>query len=106
MPKATPSIKVRNVSRLGAKVVLFGQDFDEAKLECARLAETHGLVFVPPYDDPLSVACMLLVVGMYPGGGNGLPSPWYAGRRWAGKRPESSMVPGGRTIFPSLRRDG
>lgn len=56
MPKATPSIKVRNVSRLGAEVVLFGQDFDEAKLECARLAETHGLVFVPPYDDPLVIA--------------------------------------------------
>lgn len=56
MPKATPSIKVRNVSRLGAKVVLYGQDFDEAKAECARLAETHGLVFVPPYDDPLVIA--------------------------------------------------
>ena len=56
MPKATPSIKVRNVSRLGAKVVLFGQDFDEAKTECARLAQTHGLVFVPPYDDPLVIA--------------------------------------------------
>ncbi|CCL98686.1 uncharacterized protein FIBRA_00688 [Fibroporia radiculosa] len=56
MPKGTPSIKVRNVSRLGAKVVLFGQDFDEAKTECARLAAAHGLIFVPPYDDPLVVA--------------------------------------------------
>ncbi|KAL6300496.1 tryptophan synthase beta subunit-like PLP-dependent enzyme [Sparassis latifolia] len=56
MPKGTPSIKVRNVSRLGAKVVLYGQDFDEAKAECARLAETHGLTFVPPYDDPLVIA--------------------------------------------------
>lgn len=56
MPKGTPSIKVRNVSRLGAKVVLFGDDFDEAKAECARLASTHGLIFVPPYDDPLVIA--------------------------------------------------
>lgn len=56
MPKGTPSIKVRNVSRLGAKVVLHGVDFDEAKAECARLAEAHGLAFVPPYDDPLVVA--------------------------------------------------
>lgn len=56
MPKATPSIKVRNVARLGAKVVLFGDDFDAAKAECARLAEAHGLVFVPPYDDPLVIA--------------------------------------------------
>ncbi|KAG2043477.1 tryptophan synthase beta subunit-like PLP-dependent enzyme [Suillus americanus] len=56
MPKGTPTIKVRNVERLGAKVVLHGVDFDEAKAECARLAATHGLIFVPPYDDPLVIA--------------------------------------------------
>jgi threonine dehydratase len=56
MPKGTPSIKVRNVERLGAKVLLHGVDFDEAKAECARLAATHGLIFVPPYDDPLVIA--------------------------------------------------
>ncbi|KII92440.1 hypothetical protein PLICRDRAFT_102490 [Plicaturopsis crispa FD-325 SS-3] len=56
MPKETPQIKVRNVSRLGAKVVLHGADFDEAKAECGRLAEAHGLPYVPPYDDPLVIA--------------------------------------------------
>lgn len=56
MPKGTPSIKVANVQRLGAKVVLHGSDFDEAKAECARLAAVHGLTFVPPYDDPLVIA--------------------------------------------------
>jgi threonine dehydratase len=56
MPKGTPSIKVANVQRLGAKVVLHGDDFDEAKEECARLAAAHGLAFVPPYDDPLVIA--------------------------------------------------
>ena len=56
MPKGTPSIKVRNVARLGAKVVLHGDDFDAAKAECARLAQVYGLVFVPPYDDPLVIA--------------------------------------------------
>ncbi|VDB95147.1 unnamed protein product [Peniophora sp. CBMAI 1063] len=56
MPTGTPNIKVRNVARLGAKVVLHGADFDAAKAECARLASTHGLVFVPPYDDPLVIA--------------------------------------------------
>jgi len=56
MPSGTPSIKIRNVARLGAKVVLHGNDFDEAKAECARLASTHGLIFVPPYDDPLVIA--------------------------------------------------
>lgn len=56
MPKGTPEIKVRNVERLGAKAVLFGDDFDAAKAECARLASTMGLIFVPPYDDPLVIA--------------------------------------------------
>ncbi|KAI6033160.1 tryptophan synthase beta subunit-like PLP-dependent enzyme [Pisolithus orientalis] len=56
MPTGTPSIKVRNVERLGAKVVLHGSDFDEAKAECARLAAVHNLIFVPPYDDPLVIA--------------------------------------------------
>ena len=56
MPNGTPSIKVRNVARMGAKVVLHGADFDAAKAECARLAKLHGLVFVPPYDDPLVIA--------------------------------------------------
>lgn len=56
MPKGTPSIKVRNAARLGAKVILYGTDFDEAKAECTRLALAHGLAFVPPYDDPLVIA--------------------------------------------------
>jgi threonine dehydratase len=56
MPQGTPTIKVRNVARLGAKVVLHGADFDEAKGECTRLAAAHSLVFVPPYDDPLVIA--------------------------------------------------
>jgi len=56
MPQGTPTIKVRNVARLGAKVILHGNDFDEAKSECARLTAAHGLVFVPPYDDPLVIA--------------------------------------------------
>lgn len=56
MPEGTPSIKVRNVQRFGANVVLHGSDFDEAKIECARLAATNGLIFVPPFDDPLVIA--------------------------------------------------
>ena len=36
--------------------MLHGDDFDEAKSECARLANSHGVIFVPPYDDPLVIA--------------------------------------------------
>jgi len=56
MPLNTPSIKYLNVDRLGAKVVLHGADFDEAKKECARLAQTHGLTIIPPFDDPYVIA--------------------------------------------------
>ncbi|KAK4703184.1 threonine dehydratase, partial [Phenoliferia sp. Uapishka_3] len=56
MPLNTPSIKYNNVDRMGAKVVLHGADFDEAKRECARLAKVHGLTDIPPFDDPYVIA--------------------------------------------------
>lgn len=56
MPVSTPSIKWRNVQRLGATVLLHGRDFDEAKAECLRLEKEKGLTFVPPYDNPYVVA--------------------------------------------------
>ncbi|KAL1305243.1 hypothetical protein AAFC00_002158 [Neodothiora populina] len=56
MPVGTPAIKHSNVSRLGGTVVLHGADFDEAKAECARLADAHGLINIPPFDDPYVIA--------------------------------------------------
>ncbi|EST08548.1 Tryptophan synthase beta subunit-like PLP-dependent enzymes superfamily [Kalmanozyma brasiliensis GHG001] len=56
MPKGTPEIKTANVKRMGAKVVLFGQDFDEAKAECTRLSQAYGLTIIPPFDHPRVIA--------------------------------------------------
>jgi len=56
MPVGTPSIKHSNVSRLGANVVLVGDDFDAAKTECNRLQQLHGLTNIPPFDDPYVIA--------------------------------------------------
>ncbi|KAI9000029.1 tryptophan synthase beta subunit-like PLP-dependent enzyme [Gaertneriomyces semiglobifer] len=56
MPTVTPPIKWRNVERLGAQVVLKGDDFDAAKTECARLCEEHGYTNIPPFDDPYVIA--------------------------------------------------
>lgn len=56
MPVPSPAIKWRNVQRLGAEVVLHGNDFDEAKLECTRLMEQEGLTNIPPFDDPYVIA--------------------------------------------------
>ena len=43
MPVATPSLKWKNVRRLGAEVLLYGADFDEAKFEALRLAAVCSL---------------------------------------------------------------
>ncbi|KAI1077592.1 threonine dehydratase I [Whalleya microplaca] len=56
MPSGTPSIKHKNVARLGGCVVLHGADFDAAKEECARLEQQHGLINIPPFDDPYVIA--------------------------------------------------
>ena len=37
-------------------MVLFGDDFDEAKKECARLTKEEGLLDIPPFDDPYVIA--------------------------------------------------
>jgi threonine dehydratase len=56
MPRTTPSIKVDAVRRLGGKVVLFGDAFDEALAHANQLKTEQGLTFVPPYDDPDIIA--------------------------------------------------
>lgn len=56
MPSGTPEIKHRNVSRLGGAVKLHGPDFDSAKEEAHRLEKLHGLVNIPPFDDPYVIA--------------------------------------------------
>lgn len=56
MPLATPSIKFKNVSRLGAQIVLHGNDFDAAKSECDKLAQENGLTNIPPFDHPFVIA--------------------------------------------------
>lgn len=35
---------------------MFGNDFDEAKKECARLTAEEGLLDIPPFDDPYVIA--------------------------------------------------
>ncbi len=51
MPSTTPTIKVSAVKSLGAKVVLFGENFDEAYEHSIELAEKENLTFIHPYDD-------------------------------------------------------
>ena len=56
MPSGTPTIKHKNVSRLGGSVVLYGEDFDAAKAEAYRLEKIHNLTNIAPFDDPYVIA--------------------------------------------------
>ena len=48
MPEITPLIKVEATERLGARVVLHGDNYDEAYQEACRLEAEEGYVFVHP----------------------------------------------------------
>jgi len=51
MPKTTPPIKVDAVKRLGGKVLLEGDSYDEASIFAKKLAQEQKLTFIHPYDD-------------------------------------------------------
>src|SRR4051795_10446909 len=52
MPKFAPLIKVSNCQKLGATVVSYGDDFDEAKARAFEIAKERGLAYINGYDDP------------------------------------------------------
>ncbi len=56
MPKTTPEIKVTAVKRLGAKVVLHGNTYDDAKDYATGIALEQGKTYIPPYDHPVVIA--------------------------------------------------
>ncbi len=51
MPKTTPPIKVDAVKRLGGKVILEGDSYDEASAFAKKMVEKEQLTFIHPYDD-------------------------------------------------------
>lgn len=56
MPKTTPEIKITSVRRLQAKVILHGNNYDDAKDHAMELAASQDKTYVPPYDHPLIIA--------------------------------------------------
>jgi threonine dehydratase len=56
MPRTTPQIKVDAVRNLGGKVVLHGDNYDEAYTHAREIANQRKLTFVHPYDDPAVIA--------------------------------------------------
>ncbi len=51
MPETTPLIKVEATEKLGAKVVLHGDNYDDAYGEARRIEAETGAVFVHPFND-------------------------------------------------------
>ena len=56
MPKFAPLTKVVNCRQMGAKVILHGDNYDEARLEAMRLAESEGLTLIHGFDDDAVIA--------------------------------------------------
>ncbi len=56
MPKNTPFTKIARTEALGAKVVLHGDGFIEARDHALDLSAKHGYAFVHPYDDAQVIA--------------------------------------------------
>jgi threonine dehydratase len=52
MPTVTPDIKINAVKKLGASVLIDGDDFDAACDIAKALATEQGREFIHPYDDP------------------------------------------------------
>ena len=51
MGENTPSIKVSAVRRMGGKVILHGDTYDEAAAHARSLEAEHGYTYVHPFDD-------------------------------------------------------
>ena len=52
MPKTTPMVKVMQTEKVGGKVQLEGETFDEAYAYARAMEKQLGLTFVHPFDDP------------------------------------------------------
>ncbi len=56
MGKNTPEIKINAVARLGGRVILHGDNYDEATVHARDLAKGKGYTYVHPFDDPEVIA--------------------------------------------------
>lgn len=54
VPEGNSPEKNAAMSAFGAEVIIFGKDFDEARLEAMRVAEAEGLAVVPPFHRELA----------------------------------------------------
>jgi threonine dehydratase len=56
MPDYAPLIKITTCQKLGARVLMHGRDFAEARAEADRLVAAEGLTYIHGFDDPDIIA--------------------------------------------------
>ena len=56
LSEQVPANKVEGIRSLGAQVVIAGASYDDAERQAALLAQEQGLVLVPAFDDPRTIA--------------------------------------------------
>ena len=56
MPKTTPEIKIRAVKNFGARVKLFGDNYDQAVKHAYGICKKKKKEFIHPFDDPYTIA--------------------------------------------------
>lgn len=56
MPRTTPHVKVMQTESVGGKVVLEGENYDQAYEHARSMEKQLGLTFVHPFDDPVVAA--------------------------------------------------
>src|SRR5246127_2413474 len=56
MPEQANPVKVESMRALGAEVVFYGADFDEAREHCEKLAGQHGYRYVHSGNEPALIA--------------------------------------------------
>lgn len=56
LPETTPTIKAQKIATWGAKVIYWGQVWDEANVAALQLAERKGLAYFHPFADPAVIA--------------------------------------------------
>src|SRR5215510_10920127 len=56
MPASAAEVKVSRCRALGARVILHGSSFEEARTHAVQLALKQGLIEIHPFDDPSVIA--------------------------------------------------
>jgi len=56
MPEESNPDKVESMVNLGAEIVFFGRDFEDARLKAEQMARDQGMYYVHPANEPLLIA--------------------------------------------------